>query len=207
MIEKLPSRLLEKAVDQLSTLPGVGRKTALRLALFFLRQPSSFGDAFAKAISELCNDIVYCNKCHNVSDFDTCAICSDSKRDTHTICVVESVRDVMAIESTAQYNGLYHVLGGLISPVDGIAPSDLQINSLVERVATEEIHEIILALSSTMDGDTTNFFLFRKLQSAGIKISVIARGIAIGDELEYADELTLGRSILNRTSFDDSIKL
>ncbi len=207
MIEKLPSRLLEKAVDQLSTLPGVGRKTALRLALFFLRQPKSFGQTFAQAISDLCNDIVYCNKCHNVSDHSTCSICSDPKREAHTICVVESVRDVMAIESTAQYNGLYHVLGGLISPVDGIAPSDLQIDSLAERIKTEEIHEIILALSSTMDGDTTNFYLFRKLQSSGIKITVIARGIAIGDELEYADELTLGRSILNRTSFDDSIKL
>ena len=206
MTQKYPSRLLEKAVDQLATLPGVGRKTALRLALYLLRQPVESTRLFASALVDLREHITYCKRCHNISDTDMCAICADVSRDQRTLCVVENIRDVMAIENTSQYRGLYHVLGGVISPMDGIGPGDLQIDSLVERVNVEEIEEVILALSTTMEGDTTNFFLFRKLEATGIRVSVIARGIAIGDEIEYADEVTLGRSILSRTDFSDSVK-
>ncbi len=206
MTQKYPSRLLEKAVDQLATLPGVGRKTALRLALYLLRQPVESTRLFASALVDLREHIVYCKRCHNISDTDMCAICADVSRDQRTLCVVENIRDVMAIENTSQYRGLYHVLGGVISPMDGIGPGDLQIDSLVERVNAEEIEEVILALSTTMEGDTTNFFLFRKLEATGVRVSVIARGIAIGDEIEYADEVTLGRSILSRTDFSDSVK-
>ncbi|WP_373818918.1 recombination mediator RecR [Porphyromonas loveana] len=206
MTQKYPSRLLEKAVDQLATLPGVGRKTALRLALYLLRQPVESTRLFASALVDLREHIIYCKRCHNVSDTDMCAICADVSRDQRTLCVVENIRDVMAIENTSQYRGLYHVLGGVISPMDGIGPGDLQIDSLVERVNAEEIEEVILALSTTMEGDTTNFFLFRKLEATGVRVSVIARGIAIGDEIEYADEVTLGRSILSRTDFSDSVK-
>ncbi|WP_373704967.1 recombination mediator RecR [Porphyromonas loveana] len=206
MTQKYPSRLLEKAVDQLATLPGVGRKTALRLALYLLRQPVESTRLFASALVDLREHIIYCKRCHNISDTDMCAICADVSRDQRTLCVVENIRDVMAIENTSQYRGLYHVLGGVISPMDGIGPGDLQIDSLVERVNAEEIEEVILALSTTMEGDTTNFFLFRKLEATGVRVSVIARGIAIGDEIEYADEVTLGRSILSRTDFSDSVK-
>ncbi|WP_373697554.1 recombination mediator RecR, partial [Porphyromonas loveana] len=186
MTQKYPSRLLEKAVDQLATLPGVGRKTALRLALYLLRQPVESTRLFASALVDLREHIIYCKRCHNISDTDMCAICADVSRDQRTLCVVENIRDVMAIENTSQYRGLYHVLGGVISPMDGIGPGDLQIDSLVERVSAEEIEEVILALSTTMEGDTTNFFIFRKLEATGVRVSVIARGIAIGDEIEYA---------------------
>lgn len=206
MTQKYPSRLLEKAVDQLATLPGVGRKTALRLALYLLRQPVESTRLFASALVDLREHIIYCKRCHNISDTDMCVICADVSRDQRTLCVVENIRDVMAIENTSQYRGLYHVLGGVISPMDGIGPGDLQIDSLVERVNAEEIEEVILALSTTMEGDTTNFFIFRKLEATGVRVSVIARGIAIGDEIEYADEVTLGRSILSRTDFSDSVK-
>lgn len=197
-MEQLPSALLEKAVSEFSKLPGIGRKTALRLVLHLLRQPAENVNAFSDAISYVRNNIKYCKVCHNISDTDVCSICSDKRRDTSTVCVVENVQDVMAVESTQQYHGLYHVLGGVISPMDGISPSDLQIDSLVDRVAEGEIKEIIFALSSTMEGDTTNFYLSRQLKNYDVKLSLIARGIAVGNELEYADEVTLGRSILNR---------
>jgi recombination protein RecR len=197
-----PSELLEKAIDEFSKLPGIGRKTALRLVLYLLRQsPEDVGN-FVSAVSKVRTDVKYCKVCHNISDTDICPICSDAHRDAKTICVVENVQDVMAIERTQQYHGLYHVLGGIISPMDGIGPGDLEIESLVKRVASGEIDEVILALSSTMEGDTTNFYISRKLAGCDVKLTVIARGIAVGDELEYADEVTLGRSILNRIAFD-----
>lgn len=194
-----PSQLLDDAVGELAKLPGVGRKTALRLALYLLRQPVESVDGFASAVSRLRHDVKYCRRCHNISDTDVCPICADARRDATTICVVENVRDVMAVENTQQYGGLYHVLGGIISPMDGIGPADLTIDSLVDRVATDEVKEVILALSPTMEGDTTNFFISRKLAHTGVKVSVIARGISVGDELEYTDEVTLGRAIINRT--------
>jgi recombination protein RecR len=198
-----PSIVLEQAVNQLASLPGVGRRTALRLVLHLLRQSDQDVEAFASAFARLKKEIIYCRVCHNISDQDTCAVCSDPRRDSRTVCVVENIQDVMAIENTQQYNGLYHVLGGVISPMDGIGPSDLEINSLVERVGQGNVDEVILALSPTMEGDTTNFYIFRKLAPYGqLKITVIARGISVGDELEYADEVTLGRSILNRTIFE-----
>lgn len=200
MIEQnYPSQLLDDAVGELSKLPGVGRKTALRLALFLLRQSTDSVDAFAGAISKMRHEVRYCRVCHNISDTDICPICANPKRDTRTICVVENIRDVMAVENTQQYVGLYHVLGGVISPMDGVGPSDLAIDSLVERVASGEVEEVILALSPTMEGDTTNFFISRKLAHYDVRISVIARGISVGDELEYTDEVTLGRAIINRT--------
>lgn len=194
-----PSQLLDDAVGELSKLPGVGRKTALRLALFLLRQSTESVDAFATAISRMRHEVKYCRVCHNISDTDVCPICADRRRDASTICVVENIRDVMAVENTQQYGGLYHVLGGVISPMDGIGPSDLAIDSLVARVAAGGVKEVILALSPTMEGDTTNFFISRKLAPYDVRISVIARGISVGDELEYTDEVTLGRAILNRT--------
>ena len=194
-----PSQLLDDAVGELSKLPGVGSKTALRLALFLLRQPTESVDAFATAISRMRHEVKYCRVCHNISDTDVCPICADRRRDASTICVVENIRDVMAVENTQQYGGLYHVLGGVISPMDGIGPSDLAIDSLVARVAAGGVKEVILALSPTMEGDTTNFFISRKLAPYDVRISVIARGISVGDELEYTDEVTLGRAILNRT--------
>ena len=194
-----PSRLLDDAVGELSRLPGVGRKTALRLALHLLRRSADEVDSFTNAISRMRHEVKYCTVCHNISDSDICPICADSKRDTHTICVVENIRDVMAVENTQQYSGVYHVLGGVISPMDGIGPSDLAIDSLIERVAQGGISEVILALSPTMEGDTTNFFISRKLGPYDVRLSVIARGISVGDELEYTDEVTLGRAILNRT--------
>ena len=201
MMERYPSVLLARATDELGKLPGVGPKTALRLALHLLKQPVASVDSFADAISKLRHDIKYCRICHNISDTDVCPICSDEQRDHSTICVVENVQDIMAIENTQAYHGLYHVLGGIISPMEGIGPNDLEIESLVKRVAEGEVKEVILALSTTMEGDTTNFFLYRKLSPLGVRISVIARGVAIGDEIEYADEVTLGRSIVDRTEF------
>ena len=198
-----PSKLLDKAVAEISRLPGIGRKTALRLSLHLLRQDPDAVDALAEALVRLRHDVKYCSVCHNISDDDVCPICSDSRRDSSTICVVENVQDVMAIENTQQFHGLYHVLGGIISPMDGIGPSDLNIDSLVKRVEEGGIAEIILALSSTMEGDTTNFYISRQLRSYPVKVSVIARGISVGNELEYTDEVTLGRSIVNRTPIDN----
>lgn len=200
-----PSTLLEKAVNEFAKLPGVGRKTAMRLVLHLLRQDADVVEAFGNAIVTLKREVKYCKVCHNISDTDVCSICSNSQRDASVICVVESIRDVMAVEATQQYRGLYHVLGGVISPMDGIGPSDLQIESLVQRVVSGGVQEVVLALSTTMEGDTTNFYIYRKLANMGVKLSVIARGISVGDELEYADEVTLGRSILNRTPFNGSI--
>lgn len=193
--------MLEKAVRELSKLPGVGNKTALRYALHLLRQNETDVVAFSESIRALKQEVKYCRVCHNISDTETCAICADPRRDASTVCVVETIRDVMAIESTQQYRGLYHVLGGIISPMDGVGPQDLSIQHLVDRVSSGVVSEVILALSSTMEGDTTNFYIYRKLEKAEVKISVIARGISVGDELEYTDEVTLGRSILNRTLF------
>ena len=201
MTQQYPSKLLETAVGELAKLPGIGRKTALRLVLYLLRQDTDESVRLADAIKTLRQEVQHCHVCHNISDSDTCPICADPRRDASTICVVENIRDVMAIENTLQYRGLYHVLGGVISPMDGIGPSDIEIASLVDRVAQGGVSEVILALSPTMEGDTTNFYIHRKLLPLGVDVSVIARGIAVGDELEYADEVTLGRSILNRTPF------
>ena len=201
MSDKYPSALLEKAVSEFAKLPGIGRKSALRLVLYMLRRENEEVDAFGKAITILKHDVKYCKVCHNISDTDVCPICSDIRRDDTTICVVENIQDVMAVEKTQQYNGLYHVLGGIISPMDGIGPNDIEIESLVERVKGGKVKEVILALSSTMEGDTTNFYISRKLAAYGVDVSVIARGISVGDELEYTDEVTLGRSIINRTPF------
>lgn len=202
MMERYPSVLLARATDELGKLPGVGPKTALRLALHLLKQPLASVDSFAEAISKLRHDIKYCRICHNISDTDVCPICSDEQRDHSTICVVENVQDIMAIENTQAYHGLYHVLGGIISPMDGIGPGDIEIDSLVSRVAAGGIKEVILALSSTMEGDTTNFYITRQLKPFNIKQTVIARGISVGNELEYTDEVTLGRSIVNRTPIE-----
>lgn len=202
MEQQYPSQLLEKAVTEFSKLPGIGRKTALRLVLHLLRQDDEDVDGFATAVSRLKKEVKHCRICHNISDTDVCPICSDPRRDTQTVCVVENIQDVMAIENTLQYRRLYHVLGGIISPMNGIGPSDIEIDSLVERISEGNVKEVILALSSTMEGDTTNFYIFRKLAGYDVKISMIARGISVGDELEYTDEVTLGRSIINRTPFD-----
>ena len=196
-----PSQLLEKAVGEFSKLPGIGRKTALRLVLNMLRRTDSEVEAFTRSLDTLKHEVRYCRVCHNISDTDLCPICADSKRDSTQVCVVENVQDVMAIENTQQYRGLYHVLGGIISPMDGIGPGDLQIGSLVKRVEEGGVKEVILALSSTMEGDATNFYISRKLAPFPVAVSVIARGISVRDELEYTDEVTLGRSIINRTPF------
>ena len=197
------SQLLEKAVTEFSKFPGIGRKTALRLVLWMLRQEETEVEQFAETIHRMKQEIKYCHICHNISDTDTCPICGDPRRDAQTICVVENIQDVMAIENTMQYKGLYHVLGGVISPMDGMGPSDIEIDSLVNRVAESHVKEVILALSPTMEGDTTNFYIYRKLAPYGdVKISIIARGVSVGNELEYTDEITLGRSILNRTLFE-----
>lgn len=201
MMRQYPSILLDKAVGEFAKLPGIGRKTALRLVLHMLRQTDEDVMTFADALSRLKREVKYCKVCHNISDTDVCSICSDSRRDGSVICVVENVQDVMAVENTQQFHGLYHVLGGVISPMDGVGPADLEIDTLVERVGQGGVKEVILALSSTMEGDTTNFFISRKLAQYPVKLSVIARGISVGDELEYTDEVTLGRSILNRTPF------
>lgn len=202
MIQQYPSRLLEQAVQEFSRLPGIGRKTALRLVLHLLRQDVADVVRFSEAVATMRREVKFCRVCHNISDADICPICSDRRRDASVICVVENIQDVMAIENTQQFHGLYHVLGGLISPMDGIGPSDLEIESLVQRVLKNEVKEVILALSSTMEGDTTNFYIYRKLAPTGVDVSIIARGIAVGNELEYTDEVTLGRSILNRTPFE-----
>lgn len=206
METKYSSRWLEKAVDQLSLLPGIGRKTALRLALYILRKPDSFAQQLGNSIKELKENIIYCCKCHNISDTELCPICSSPQRDSSIVCVVESIRDVMAIERTAQYKGLYHVLGGIISPIDGISPNDLEINSLVERISEENIQEVILAISPTMEGDTTNFYIYRRLAPFSIKISLLSRGVAMGDELEYTDDVTLARAIRDRSDFAQSFQ-
>lgn len=204
MEQQYPSRLLEKAVGEFAKLPGVGRKTALRLVLHLLRRGADEVELFTGAIDKMVHEIKHCAVCHNISDTDICPICSDRRRDTATICVVENVQDVMAVENTQQYNGLYHVLGGVISPMDGVGPADIEIDSLVERVRDGGVKEVILALSSTMEGDTTNFYISRKLAPYDVRLSVIARGISVGDELEYTDEVTLGRSIQNRVLFSKS---
>ena len=207
-----PSILLSDAVEQVASLPGIGRKTALRLVLHLLRQSNKDVEAFTGALSKLKQEVQYCRVCHNISDQEICPICQSHSRDRHTICVVENVQDVMSIENTGQYNGLYHVLGGIISPMDGVGPGDIEIESLIERVKNDDIHEVILALPTTMEGDTTNFYIYKKLQNLSNnqlpisdnrtpKISQIARGVAIGNEIEYTDEITLGRSIVNRTEF------
>ena len=214
-----PSILLSDAVEQMASLPGVGRKTALRLVLHLLRQSDRDVEAFAGAMLRLKQEVKYCKVCHTISDQEVCSICQSHSRDKQTICVVENVQDVMSIENTGQYNGLYHVLGGIISPMDGVGPADIEIDSLVERVKNDEIHEVILALPTTMEGDTTNFYIYRRLQNLtqsdsassphrliasspnSLKISQIARGVAIGNEIEYTDEITLGRSIVNRIEF------
>ena len=227
MEQQYPSKLLNRAVEEFSRLPGIGRKTALRLVLHLLRQDEEVSDAFAEAVKTLRHEVKYCKVCHNICDSEVCDICSNPRRDSSMICVVENVQDVLAVENTQQYTGLYHVLGGVISPVDGVGPgdieiqslvdrvkaggvispmdgvgpSDLAIDSLVERVASGEVEEVILALSPTMEGDTTNFYISRRLADTGVRLSVIARGVTVGDELEYTDEVTLGRSILNRTEF------
>lgn len=201
MERQFNSLLLEKAVGELSKLPGIGRKTALRLALHLLRKEPSEARSLGEAIIEMRDKISYCTRCHNISEEETCPICSDHRRDQNTVCVVENVKDVFTIEATHQHNGLYHVLGGLISPLDGIGPSDLEIESLVERVSEENIQEVILALSPTIEGDTTNFYIFRKLSELPVKVTVLARGLSVGNELEYTDELTLGKSIQNRIPF------
>lgn len=200
-MQPLPSQHLENAISQLSRLPGVGRKTALRLALYMLRQDEKFAVDFADSIVKMKQEVKYCSVCHNISDTEVCSICSDHRRDESIVCVVENVQDVLAIENTMQFNGLYHVLGGVISPMEGIGPGDLEIESLVQRVSQGAVKEVIFALASTMEGDTTSFYISRRLQAYDVSLSVIARGISVGDELEYTDELTLGRSIVNRVPF------
>jgi recombination protein RecR len=204
-LENFSSKLLQRAVEEFSKLPGIGRKTALRLVLHLLKQSPEQVGYFTSSIDHLIKNVVYCKTCHNISDQQECEICRSPRRDHTILCVVEDLRDVIAIENTSQFQGVYHVLGGIISPMDGIGPDDLNINSLVKRVEKREITEVILALSTTMEGDTTNFYIYRRLQNTGVKISTIARGISIGDELEYADEVTLGRSILNRTPYQYSL--
>lgn len=204
--QQFSSSLLENAVNEFAKLPGIGRKTALRLVLHLLKQQESEVEMFGNAFIRLRKEIVYCKICHNISDTEVCQICGNPLRDKETVCVVENIKDVISIENTQQYRGLYHVLGGIISPMDGIGPNDLEIESLVKRVVDDGVKEVILALSTTMEGDTTNFYIYRKLTATEVKITTIARGIAIGDELEYADEITLGRSILNRVEFAHSLK-
>ena len=200
------SKLLENAVNEIARLPGIGKRTALRLALHLLKQPKDTTQFLTKALTEFREEVKYCSSCFNISDTELCEICSNVKRDPEIICVVEDVRDVMAIESTMQFKGLYHVLGGKISPIEGVGPQNLQIDSLVAKVASGAVKEVIFALSSTMEGDTTNFYIFKQIQKYKVATSTIARGIAVGDELEYADEITLGRSILNRIPFEQSLK-
>lgn len=202
-INEFPSRLLENAVNEFASLPGIGRKSALRLVMHLLRQSESEVERFGDNIIKLKKEVHYCTTCHNISDTETCDICSDRSRDDTKICVVENIRDVIAIENTGQYRGLYHVLGGIISPMDGIGPSDLKISSLEDKIEKGKVTEVILALSTTMEGDTTNFYIFRRIGQKDIRISTLSRGVAIGDELEYTDEITLGRSIVNRTLFGD----
>jgi len=204
-IDKYPSKLLENAVNEFSKLPGIGRKSALRLVLFLLRQDVEAVKYFGNSLIQLRSEIKHCKICHNISDTDICQICNNHSRNQHVICVVENIRDVMSVENTQQFNGLYHVLGGIISPMDGIGPAELEIESLVNRVKKGEIFEVILALSTTMEGDTTNFYIYRKLKDKEVKISTLARGVSVGDELEYTDEITLGRSLTNRVPYESSM--
>ncbi len=205
MENEFSSTLLENAVSEMSKLPGIGRKTALRLVLYLLRQNKDVALALGDSLIKLREGIRYCSVCHNISEAEICPICADKHRDASTVCVVESVKDVMAVENTHQFHGLYHVLGGLISPMDGITPQELEMQSLVDRVATGQVKEVILALSPTMEGETTNFYIFRRLSDYPVIVSMIARGVAVGNELEYTDEVTLGRSIQNRTLFSSTI--
>lgn len=200
------SKLLENAVNEMSQLPGIGKRTALRLVLHLLKQPKEQTEFLVNALQKMREDIKFCQSCHNISDVDVCEICANPSRNHQVICVVEDIRDVMAIENTGQFRGIYHVLGGKISPIDGIGPSQLNISSLVEKVKLGNVQEIIFALSSTMEGDTTNFYIYKQIKDTGVITSSIARGISVGDELEYADEVTLGRSIINRIPFENSIK-
>ena len=206
MNEQFSSRLLERCVSAFAQLPGIGRRTALRHVLHILHQQKDDGLALAQSITELLEGVKYCRCCHNISDTDICEICANPKRDRSTICVVENIRSVMTVESTGIFHGLYHVLGGIISPIDGIGPDDLEISSLVERVQTGEVKEVIFALNPTMEGDTTIFYISRKLSGTGVKMTTLARGVSVGDDLEYTDEITLGRSILNRISLDENTK-
>lgn len=201
------SKILERAVNEMSQLPGIGKRTALRLVLHMLRQPKEQTLALSDALQTMRNEIKFCQSCHNISDKDICEICASNNRNREIVCVVEDIRDVMAIENTSTYKGLYHVLGGKISPMDGIGPQDLNIESLVKKVKEGKIKELIFALSSTMEGDTTNFYIYKQIQDYEVVTSTIARGISVGDELEYADEITLGRSIVNRIPFESSLKL
>lgn len=204
-IDKYPSKLLENAVNEFSKLPGIGRKSALRLVLHLLKRDVEAVNYFGNSLIQLRNEIKHCKICHNISDFDICQICSNQARNRSVICVVENIRDVMSIENTQQFNGLYHVLGGIISPMDGIGPADLEIESLIKRVEKGEIIEIILALSTTMEGDTTNFYIYRKLKGREVRVTTLARGVSVGDELEYTDEITLGRSLANRVPYETSM--
>jgi len=204
-IDNFPSKLLENAVNEFAKLPGIGKKTALRLVLHLLKKEQDEVHRFSEAMTQLRDEVKHCQHCHNISDTDVCNICGNSSRDKGVVCVVENIRDVMSIENTQQYRGVYHVLGGIISPMDGIGPSDLEIDSLLKRVEDGGIREVIFALSTTMEGDSTNFYLFKKLKSSNIRITTLARGVSVGDELEFTDELTLGRSIVNRLLYEQII--
>ena len=204
-LNQFPSRLLEDSVEEFSSLPGIGRKTALRLVLHLLRQDEKEVKHFGNTLIKLKENIRYCRSCNNISDTDICSICANPARNKKSICVVENIQDVMAIENTNQYYGIYHVLGGIISPMDGLGPDDLKIDILEKKIKNNEVEELIFALRTTMEGDTTNFYLYRKFQSYKIKITTLARGVSVGDEIEYADEVTLGRSLVNRTLFEDSL--
>lgn len=203
-MENIPSKLVERAVEELAKLPGIGKRTAMRLALHMLKQDEKDIKVLGNSLIEMRTKITYCKKCHNISDRELCNICANPSRDQTTICIVEDVRDVMAIENTSQYNGIYHVLGGIISPMEGVGPEDLTIGKLRERFEEEDIREVIMALPTTIEGDTTNFYIFKQLKDKDIKVSTIARGVSIGNDLEYADEVTLGRSIVNRTPYEDT---
>lgn len=205
MNQQYPSALLERAVNEFAKLPGIGAKTAMRLVLHLLRQDKEAVENFGHSLITLKNEVKYCSECHNISDTEICGICADARRDHTIVCVVENIQDVMAIENTHQYKGVYHVLGGVISPMDGVGPSDLEIQSLVDRVNKGGINEVVLALSPTMEGDTTNFYIYRKIEQSGVNITMIARGVAQNDELQYTDEITLGRSIINRVTFTGKI--
>ncbi len=206
MTQEFASTLLENAVTELSRLPGVGRKTALRLALHLLRQPEQMSEALGRSIIDMRSGIRYCSVCHNISETEICPICSSPVRDSSTVCVVESVKDVMSIERTGQFTGLYHVLGGVISPMDGIGPEQLEIDSLIDRVKAGGVSEVILALSATMEGETTDYYIFRRLAPLDVEVTQLARGVSVGNEIEYTDEITLGRSLINRTPFDQSFR-
>jgi recombination protein RecR len=206
MDNNISSQLLAEAVNEFATLPGVGKKTALRFALHLLRQEDKYFFSFTEALNNMKKHIKYCKQCHNISDTEICNICANENRDKSTVCVVENIQNVIAIENTNNFGGYYHVLGGVISPMDGIGPSDLTIDSLINKVSSGEVNEIILALNTTMEGDATNFFIYKKLKELNVKISILARGVSIGDDLEYTDDVTLGQSIVNRTNFENTLK-